>query len=601
MIDANATSGPADRQHIFEKDDKVTPNTEEFCMFLCQHQLCAPATAEVHVGDSTTWISPADNSEHRIDYVLLPCHWKHHCHLSQGLAALDFGHLGDHQATAIQLEWRERKQIQAQAGGSLSYARHQIAQQDLSQALALYTPPEWTMNIEQQVDHLNTHLLQVLQARCPAEKAQPKKPFITEDIWQLRSQKLRLQRRTKALRRVLAKEIVTRCFEAWKRPQQHDKMELSFNFSTNVITSSFTAELRLRWTARQLRKKLTNAKRTAIQQAIEQLPEDSSASQILHSLKPIIGTTNHKLKRSTPLPAVVDDQGDPCDTPEKLLDRWVDFFRAMEGGERISEKELRIKWTQELKNFQQTHIRLTATDLPSLTDLEVAFRRVREHKAIGEDHIPPELCHRYPTIMARWVYGQLLKLCVHGQETLLHKGGVLVAAWKRKGPQHCCESYRSLLISSHMAKAVHRAERDHQASIYENFLQAQQIGGRRHIPVSMGVHYIRAAARRARRLHRSHALIFLDLREAFYRVLRPISIGGHIPDALIASVAARLQLPSDALADLHALLQTPSGTERATTSTKGIAGFTYEHTFSTPWAAGPSPHADWQPTRRPFR
>ena len=79
----------------------------------------------------------------------------------------------------------------------------------------------------------------------------------------------------------------------------------------------------------------------------------------------------------------------------------------------------------------------------------------------------------------------------------------------------------------------------------------------------MGVHYIRAAARRARRLHRSHALIFLDLREAFYRVLRPISIGGHIPDALIASVAARLQLPSDALADLHALLQTPSGTERA--------------------------------------
>ena len=211
----------------------------------------------------------------------------------------------------------------------------------------------------------------------------------------------------------------------------------------------------------------------------------------------------------------------------------------------------------------QQELCLQAGDIPTLTDLERAFRRVKDHKAVGEDLIPPEICHHFPVPLARLAYSQLVKLCTHGQEALLHKGGTLVAAWKRKGPQHRCESYRSLLISSHLAKSVHRAVRDHQSTIYESFLQRAQIGGRKHIPVSMGVHYIRAAARRARHHKQSHALVFLDLREAFYRVLRPISVGGHIPDSLLAKVAARLHLPSDAVADLHALLQLPASTELA--------------------------------------
>ena len=79
----------------------------------------------------------------------------------------------------------------------------------------------------------------------------------------------------------------------------------------------------------------------------------------------------------------------------------------------------------------------------------------------------------------------------------------------------------------------------------------------------MGVHFIRAAARAAKRTKQSHALIFLDQREAFYRVLRPLAVGGTIPDEVLATVAQRLQLPDSALADLHSLLHAPSGIEAA--------------------------------------
>jgi hypothetical protein len=118
-------------------------------------------------------------------------------------------------------------------------------------------------------------------------------------------------------------------------------------------------------------------------------------------------------------------------------------------------------------------------------------------------------------------------------------------------------------MSSHIGKTVHRAVCDHQAQVYESYLQRKQVGGRRDFPVTMGVHYIRAAARTARRLKRSHALIFLDLQEAFYRVLRPIAIEGRIAESLLATVASRLQLPADALGDLHELLQLPHATQAA--------------------------------------
>ena len=235
----------------------------------------------------------------------------------------------------------------------------------------------------------------------------------------------------------------------------------------------------------------------------------------------------------------------------------------MEGGHRVSASESRNDWIKDLGTFMQQDLALRPEDVPTLTDLEHAFRRVRPHKAVGDDQVPPEICHRHPVQMARLTFTQMLKLCTHGQEALQHKGGLLVAAWKRKGPQKLCSSYRSLLISSHVGKTVHRAIRDHQANVYEAFLQHQQVGGRRHFPVTMGVHYLRSTARMARQTKRSHAMIFLDLQEAFYRVIRPIAIAGVITDTLLSSIADRFRLPPDAVRDLYHLLQLPAATEMA--------------------------------------
>ena len=566
MIDANAATGARDDHHIFDNDDKSTPNTVFFRDFLSDHELCAPSTLPLHQGPTHTWICPTDESQHRIDYVLIPCAWRRYCTHSEGLVNLDFGHLGDHQATAVQLEWQECAVAQVRQQIGARHDRTKIAKTDLSASLKNYQPPPWHTDIESQVDDANSHILTTLRERCPTTAATPKKSFITEEIWETRRCKLKLQKRRQDLTRLLRREALCSCLGAWKRSKNPIKAienDMHFNFATSLTVSKFTTGWSLFSVTKKLRRQIVKAKQHAIREAIEVLPEDCAASHILYTLKPLLGPTNHQKKKATTLPMVRDEQGVPCSDPESLRDRWIDFFRVMEGGERLSHEELREKWIKALEEFRQDELSLVPADLPSLTDLEIAYRRIRCHKAIGDDMVPPELCHFYPTEMARITFCQMAKLCTHGQETLSHKGGVLVAAWKRKGAQDRCEAYRSLLISSHVAKALHGAVRTHQSTIYEAFLQAQQIGGRKHLPVTLGVHYIRAAARNAQASRKSHAMIFLDLREAFYRVLRPIPIGGAMPDALLASIAERLHLPHDALADLHQILQEPSSAEQA--------------------------------------
>ena len=101
---------------------------------------------------------------------------------------------------------------------------------------------------------------------------------------------------------------------------------------------------------------------------------------------------------------------------------------------------------------------------------------VRQGKAMGDDEAPPEICGGHPVQMARVTYPQLLKLALHGQEALIHKGGRLAIAHKR-GLTNACSSYRSLLISSHLGKSIHRALRQNQQDIYTQYMHGQQVGG----------------------------------------------------------------------------------------------------------------------------
>ncbi|CAL1171631.1 unnamed protein product [Cladocopium goreaui] len=394
-----------------------------------------------------------------------------------------------------------------------------------------------------------------------AQFTKAKKSFITDAIWILRDDKLHQKRKVQDIGRRIRAETLRAVFVAWRtRDQQwHTEHFVIFHRYQVALTCwKLFHGVQLHVTAKDLKKRLKDARKKALAVDLTSLSPEAEASEALKIVKQHIGPTNPKLLKKPVLPMLQSLEGDLCVHPEQLIDTWVSFFAQMEGGQRVTSQELYDKWKHHSASFLQTEICIGPDDVPSLTDLEQAFRRVKSGKALGQDGIPPEICKACPVVLTRQYYSVLLKMLIHGQESLHHKGGTLVPAYKGKGSSMLPASYRSLLISSHLGKVLHRTIRQHQAQIYEQYLCAQQLGGKRKVPVNLGLHEARAFLRSNQLRGRSVALLMLDLKEAFYRVLRPLALGCEWTDQQVASIAHRLCLPESALHDLYRHLSEPS-------------------------------------------
>ena len=198
-------------------------------------------------------------------------------------------------------------------------------------------------------------------------------------------------------------------------------------------------------------------KQRALLQVLHQQQDGVIAAALLRQLRPFIGPTNPKRCKNRTLPMIRDAEGHICTYHAEAVATWVQFLQDMEFGQRLSYPELRAQWIDELKQFQLAACKLS--QLPTLTDLELALRRVPLGRASGPDGLPGEICRYHPAIMAKPLYAPLLKMLVHGHEPLGFKGGRLTPAYKGRGAKDDCTSYRSLLVSNHLGKVLHRTIR----------------------------------------------------------------------------------------------------------------------------------------------
>ena len=312
-----------------------------------------------------------------------------------------------------------------------------------------------------------------------------------------------------------------------------------------------------------MRQDLRQSRSQKLQQVLQQIDPSTPASRIQQLLRPFKGPSNKLRQGLAPLPLVKDARGEFCRTAEDALERWITFFGDMEGGYRASQQEQWKSWRDNLAGFLQSEMVIPVEEVPSLCDLEQACRASAPGKASGLDAIPSELCKFCPQVVALHLYSLMLKTCAHGQEAIAHKGGILLPIWKGKLLKDQCSAFRSILLSSCLGKVMHKAVRTKQLDLYQQFLHRQQLGGRRGVPVTLGGHQVRAFQRLCAQNGKPSALLFIDLQEAFYRVLRPLVVDGPIDDASIAAMAARIGLDKGFMHDLHCALQQPSALEEA--------------------------------------
>ena len=565
MMDANAKTGPPRPPIVFQHGDTSSSSTAFLNDFLLDTELCLPCTSEVHAGEHCTWTSPDGNSHHRIDFIAIPQSLLGRCFHSQVLNTIDNGNLNaDHHATAVQLVWHEECAGLPRVSSSHTHDRHLIAKNKGHLSFENLTGASWTDDIETQVQSLNHSLHQTLTKSCPREKRAPKKSYIDQGTWDLRNAKLHMRRRLQTARRQMSFDLIARYFKLWAADPGPDVHERNQQFQTSALCYFFTLSCRYWSCTQQLKKRLQTDRARGLQEVLNSKCKDAAASTLLHVLRPFIGPTNPKKQKRASLPIVKQADGAICRSPEEAQTRWLQFFSEMEGGQLLSMYQYRQHWIEGLSHFRAVDaLDIPIQSLPTLTELEMAFRRVTPGKAVGLDQIPPELCHHCPVPLAQACYSIMLKVALYGQEAVEHKGGQLAIAWKQKGDVRDCHSHRSLLVSSHIGKSVHRALRQKYNGLYNAFMQGQQLGGRPKMPVGIPLHISRAFLRWNEHRKLPTSMIFLDLTEAFYRTLRPLAVGGSMSEHCIGLMCKRLGFGSDALHELYELLKEPSAAEDA--------------------------------------
>ena len=384
-------------------------------------------------------------------------------------------------------------------------------------------------------------------------------------MWTLRERKLHSKRVLKRVQKAQHCELLAAYFQtwcSWRRLTSTDHLDEAWNYRTTLSACRVRCTAQLHALDRDLRQAIKEGKNNYVKTHVEALRPHASASEILHTLRPVMGSSNQRKRKGASLPYVLKEDGEPCGTVRALTDRWIEFFGDMEGGTRMDAGRQRELWREGLRAAIADELDLSVAELPSLFDLEAAFRHVKPGKATGHDAVPGELCHRFSSALANAAYPQLMKLFLHGQEALVHKGGKLVTAYK-KGRRELCASYRSLLISSHVGKSLHRTLRQSQNQLYAAYMQEQQLGGRQRTPVAFAGHMCKAFQRLQRRKGHSCGFLFLDLTEAYYRVLRPLALGGPWDDEVVIRMARRLKLGPEAVHDLYKHLRAPHALDRA--------------------------------------
>eukprot|EP00438_Fugacium_kawagutii_P014861 Skav220137 [mRNA] locus=scaffold1320:42612:47876:- [translate_table: standard] len=542
LIDANAPLGSRDDMCVFEVDDLPGPTSHHLRSFMSDSELCAPISLPTFGPWASTWTSPDGLTEKRIDHVLVPQSMLAAATWAGTVSDVDLSICDhDHKFTGVQLDFiLPCAQFSSQPPATFAtckFDRRSIAgNQQLQARLITQSIPAWEVDIESHVESFNHQCREALSYSCKKVRRPPVKAFISDETWQQRHVCRRLKARLHRARKTNSSLL----------PEVLDSLR-----------QEYRAE------CAKFRNLLRYDKDAGLRQTLDSVTSSTTSSELLRLLKPFRISSNQKFWGRCPLPHVLDDDGRPCQDSSALLDAWISHFSRMEGGTRMSLQDYRLAWAEASGRALTVHDTDSLSVLPSLAQLEQAFHHVANGKATGQDGVPSDLCHSFPTTLARQCYSQLLKLVTYNQEAPCHKGGRLAIAWKQKGPQNVRESFRSLLVSSHVGKTLHRALRQHQNHLYRGWMQNQQLGGRAKTPVSLASHLTRAYHRVQLNRSRSVGIVFLDLRKAFYRVIRPLAVGGSMTDEQIAQVAARLRLPDSCLADLHELLCRPAAVSLA--------------------------------------
>eukprot|EP00435_Cladocopium_sp_Y103_P013471 s2688_g3.t1 len=544
LVDANARVGSFPSQHVGSwQAEEDTTKSDSFVDFLERHELWLPATFESYQqGDGGTWKHP-NGKWLRNDFIALPLSWQPR-HLGAFINEnIDVSTVKEDHAVAtvevcsdvmVRLPTRRRSPVK----------RHDqdLYGIDLSGSAAPFQV-DWNVDVHTHADRLQQYLLQQIPKQPRVQR--PLKGSMSEHTWTLVQEKRFWRNQMWDANRSANLLWLQACFDSWRRPPAaYSVSDLSSLVKqTDLLCATAYGQFR------SLGRQVVKAMRADDVEFFARL--SSQASEYLNP--PQARSFWSVIRRSLPKMRLRRQAPNPFQL-EHLEDQWHPYFQALEVGSSVDPSQL----VSECHTFQmQQDVDASIcplTALPSRSQIAEAFRATHSYRATGLDLMPSSLLHLFPTQMARLCMDLFMKVFLWQMEPIQGKGGIL-AVIPKKNDHSRAAHFRGIMLLPSVFKRLHAILRQQLVNVIAPLKPAGQIGGFQGQQVQYGSMTLQCLSRVAKHKQLSMGVVFVDLANAFHRLIRELVCGiareddvqtllDSLSDASSLGVRKWLEMPS---------------------------------------------------------
>ena len=144
---------------------------------------------------------------------------------------------------------------------------------------------------------------------------------------------------------------------------------------------------------------------------------------------------------------------------EVLQEQWTPYFEKLESGYASSTQQIVGECHERQMQMPVVQGHFVHVDLPSIIELEDAFRTTQADRATGLDPIPSGAFKQHAVTLATAYFPLLLKTCLWQHEPVTSKGGQMAVIYK-KGSGFLAENYRGIMLLPSCAKRVPCTDED---------------------------------------------------------------------------------------------------------------------------------------------
>lgn len=534
--------------------DQTTDNGERLITLLEDESLWIPSTfAEVHTGPSWTWTHPR-GTKARLDYIILnrsTALWAKESWTDTTIQTSLTVH--DHELVALSVGaiWSSTTRKPSRRTYDWDSMSTEWGRQTLNHIIESLPEPDWSVDVHTHWQCIEDAIHEGLSEHFPSTKPKSRLDLFSQETREM----LKVRKSAKCILEAyddyINEEQIWRALRAWKDGMRYRDTESLTRWSSLAMEIARLLGLqRFRQAAKQIKILVKKDKADFINRVTANA-DTMRGSDLFRALKPLRIGGLARRRGLTPLPGFSDNVLGVVDE-NKTDDLWLKHCARTEAGVFTNSRRLLQRARRNSYHRAQEIGAWDLHELPTLGHLEDALRRVRKMKTGGNDDLRSDLCCLTAAPLAQKLYPLLLKIFTQASEPYQMKGGTLIFAPK-SGDRSQPENFRGLLLSSHIGKAIRRTFRQQLVPHYQSWASdthfSIKLGGN----VSQASHALRLFVAGSVRRGNSVGVLFLDIRSAYYRVVRQL-MTGRTPKA--ESIARMMQYFDLGDTDPQALFRT---------------------------------------------